>query len=225
MAPLNPLVTLFALVLSSIAVSVSPEIVVIGMFTASVIVPFFFGINIPKVLWSMKVMLITALMIFVFALLGEKSIISSLSDTLRFLTLISLSALYIERNDLLEMASTLSSLLSPFFGKGGRRFASSIMMALALFPIIFISAREMMRARKSRCDSFFAHPVSSVTDYTVSLMRLLFQKVLIFQDAMYSRGWSEDGERTKFRVGRKDMVFLVFSIVLFFGYLLWIKMS
>ena len=79
--------------------------------------------------------------------------------------------------------------------------------------------------RKSRCDSFFAHPVSSVTDYTVSLMRLLFQKVLIFQDAMYSRGWSEDGERTKFRVGRKDMVFLVCSIVLFVGYLLWIKLS
>ncbi|MGN1164016.1 MAG: hypothetical protein ACI4S4_04315 [Candidatus Ornithospirochaeta sp.] len=224
MASLNPLVTLFALVLSSIAVSVSPDAVVIGIFITIITVPFFFGINIPKVLWSMKVMLITALMIFVFSIMAENTLSSSLSDTLKFLTLISLSALYIEKSDLLEMASSLSCILSPAFGKKGRRFASSVMMALALFPIIFISAREMMRARKSRNDSFLAHPVSSVTDYTVSLMRLLFQKVVIFQDAMYSRGWSEDGERTAPLIKRRDRIFSALSLILFLGYFLWIKL-
>ena len=95
------------------------------------------------------------------------------------------------------------------------------MMTIALFPIIFTTTQEMLDARRSRGGSFLRHPVKSISDYTLSMMRLLFQKVLIFQDALYSRSWSTGGERTKVVLERRDIIYILLSIAIFTGYIVW----
>ena len=171
----------------------------------------------------MKVMLITALLIFLFSYFGKETLLSSLSDTAKFLSIIGLSALYIKKSDLIDLSTTMGSILSPVFGKRGRKAASALMMTLALFPIIFSTATEMMNARRSRGGSFLYHPIKSITEYIVSMMRLLFQKVVIFQDALYSRSWTTGGERTKVLLGKRDWTIMILSLLLFIGLVLWKK--
>ena len=221
MAGINPFSTMVALILSSVASSLLNEYEALALLILVTIIPFFFKVNIFKILWSMKVMLITALLIFLFSYFGKGTLLSSLSDTSKFLSVVALSALYIKKSDLIDLSTTMGSILSPIFGKRGRKASSAVMMTLVLFPIIFSTATEMMNARRSRGGSFFRHPISSITDYTLSMMRLLFQKVLIFQDALYSRSWSTGGERTKVVLGKKDWLVIILSAMLFTGLFIW----
>ncbi len=221
MAQINPFATLIALILSSIASSLLGEMEALVVLFLVTIIPFFFHVNILRVMWSMKVMLVTALLIFLFSFFGEGTLLSSLSDTSKFLSIVALSALYIKKSDLLDLSTTMGSILSPVFGKNGRKAASAVMMTLALFPIIFSTATEMMNARASRGGSFLRHPVKSITDYTISMMRLLFQKVIIFQDALYSRSWSTSGERTKVALVGRDWALIILSFLLFIGFFIW----
>lgn len=220
---LNPFSTLVSLILLSIISSMMSDLEALVFLFFVLFLPLFFRINLFTLLWKMKVMVITAILIFVFAITGDKSLLSALSSTAKFLSVIALSALYVEKADLLDLSTTMGSLLSPIMGKAGRKAASSLMMTIALFPIIFFTGSEMMNARKSRGGSFFRHPVSGISSYTISLMRLLFQKVLIFQDALYSRSWSTGGERTPVKLTRRDTVFILVSFLLFVWYLLWKK--
>lgn len=221
MAQINPFASLIALILASIASSLLGDYEALILLLSVTIIPFFFRINILKVMWSMKVMLITALLIFLFSIFGEGTLISSLGDSGRFLSIVALSALYIQKSDLLDLSTTMGSILSPIFGKNGRKAASAVMMTLALFPIIFSTATEMMNARKARGGSFLRHPIKAITDYVLSMMRLLFQKVLIFQDALYSRSWSTGGERTQIKFEVRDWSLIFLSAVLFIGFILW----
>lgn len=223
MAQINPFVSLILLILTSIASSLLSGYEVIFVLLLVLIVPSFFRVNILKIMWSMKVMLITALLIFLFSYFGNGTLLSSLSDCSKFLSIIGLSALYVEKADLMDLSTTMGSILSPLFKERGRKAASSLMMTLALFPIVFSTATEMMNARKARGGSFFHHPVKSITDYVVSMMRLLFQKVVIFQDALYARSWSTGGERTKVKFRKKDWFVLLLSVLLFIGFFLWKK--
>lgn len=223
MANINPFASLILLILASISSSFLSEYEAIIALILVIIVPFFFKVNTIKIMWSMKVMAITALLIFLFGYFGNKDLLSSISDTAKFLCVIGLSAIYIRKTDLIDLSTTMGSILSPLFGNKGRKVASAIMMTLALFPIIFTTATEMMNARKARGGSFLYHPVQSISDYTVSMMRLLFQKVLIFQDALYSRSWSTGGERTKVVLKKSDIVLIISSSLIFLGFVLWKK--
>lgn len=225
MAKINPLATIISLLLSSIAISFFAPLEAFFALALISITPFIFRVNILKILWKMKVMVITAILIFVFSIMAGKETITALSDSVKFLSVIALAALYIQKSDLMDLSSTLGYVLSPILGKRGWGFASSLMMTLALFPIIITSSSEMISARKSREGSFLRHPLSSLTDYTVSIMRLLFQKVQIFQDAMYSRSWSPSGRRTPISFTLFDWIYTFSSIILFVGFVLWKKMS
>ena len=197
MAKVNPFALLVALILSSLSISILSDIPSLVVLAIVVFLPFFFGINIPKILWSMKVMALTAILIFVFALMADKGLMRSFGDTARFLAVIALSALYVTTADLLEMADTLGSVLYPVFGKNGR---------------------------KCRQGSFFRHPVSSLSEYVISMMRLLFNKVVTFQDAMYSRLWRPDGERTRVAFRKTDYAVMVMSLLIAIGVFLWTKL-
>lgn len=224
MAKVNPFALLVALILSSLSISILSDIPSLAVLAIVVFLPFLFGINIPKILWSMKVMALTAILIFVFALMADKGLLRSFGDTARFLSVIALSALYVTTADLLEMADTLGSVLYPILGKNGRKAASTIMMAISLFPIIFSTSMEMMNGRKCRQGSFFRHPVSSLSEYVISMMRLLFNKVVTFQDAMYSRLWKPDGERTRVAFRKTDYAVMVMSLLIAIGVFLWTKL-
>ncbi|MBQ0072499.1 MAG: hypothetical protein KBS81_11715 [Spirochaetales bacterium] len=209
---LNPLSKLLMVLFFSIGVARLygvASFLVLGMV---LVLPLCFGKNLFRTLWKMKVMLLTALLIYVFRLLDESGQMGALTDTSRFLSAIAAAALYIETTDLTELSAALGTVLGRIIGKPAWRFASGVMLTIALFPIIFQAATEMLAARESRGGSFFSHPVRNLTDYTVSLMRILFQKILIFQDAMYSRAYSPDTERTAPLYHPQDLVFVLCTL-------------
>lgn len=193
---LNPFIKLLVVMLFSIAVSRMQGCFPLLILGVVLFVPLLFHKNLFKTLWKMKVMLITAFLIYLFRLLNEGDQLQALSATARFLSTIAAAALYIATTDLTELSAAIGTLFGRIIGKAAWRFASGVMMTIALFPIIFQAATEMLDARKARGGSFLAHPIDNLTDYTISLMRLLFQKILIFQDAMYARAYTEEAERT-----------------------------
>ena len=219
----NPLILLIGVILYSIASSFLTEGEVIVLFALSLILPLIMGINVFSLLWKMKVMLFTAVLILLFGFIGGKDTLTALSDTMRFLSLITVAALFVLKADLLELSSVLGKVLSSFLGKTGWKISSYIMLSLSIFPIVFESADEMLTARRSRGGSFFSHPVRNLTEYTVSLMRLLFEKILIFQDALYSRSFTIKGEKTVCPPKGRDYLILSLFVLLFTGVTVWKK--
>ncbi len=219
----NPLILLIGVILYSIASSFLAEGEVIVLFALTLILPLIMGVNVFSLLWKMKVMLFTAVLILLFGFIGGKDTLTALSDTMRFLSLITVAALFVLKADLLELSSVLGKVLSSFLGKTGWKISSYIMLSLSIFPIVFESADEMLTARRSRGGSFFSHPVRNLTEYTVSLMRLLFEKILIFQDALYSRSFTIKGEKTVCPPKGRDYLILSLFVLLFTGVTVWKK--
>ena len=219
----NPLILLIGVILYSIASSFLTEGEVIVLFALTLILPLIMGVNVFSLLWKMKVMLFTAVLILLFGFIGGKDTLAALSDTMRFLSLITVAALFVLKADLLELSSVLGKVLSSFLGKTGWKISSYIMLSLSIFPIVFESADEMLTARRSRGGSFFSHPVRNLTEYTVSLMRLLFEKILIFQDALYSRSFTIKGEKTVCPPKGRDYLILSLFVLLFTGVTVWKK--
>lgn len=219
----NPLILLIGVILYSIASSFLTEGEVIVLFALTLILPLIMGVNVFSLLWKMKVMLFTAVLILLFGFIGGKDTLTALSDTMRFLSLITVAALFVLKADLLELSSVLGKVLSSFLGKTGWKISSYIMLSLSIFPIVFESADEMLTARRSRGGSFFSHPVRNLTEYTVSLMRLLFEKILIFQDALYSRSFTIKGEKTVCPPKGRDYLILSLFVLLFTGVTVWKK--
>ena len=219
----NPLILLIGVILYSIASSFLTEGEVVALFALTLILPLIMGVNVFSLLWKMKVMLFTAVLILLFGFIGGKDTLTALSDTMRFLSLITVAALFVLKADLLELSSVLGKVLSSFLGKTGWKISSYIMLSLSIFPIVFESADEMLTARRSRGGSFFSHPVRNLTEYTVSLMRLLFEKILIFQDALYSRSFTIKGEKTVCPPKGRDYLILSLFVLLFTGVTVWKK--
>jgi len=219
----GPLVLLVGVILYSIASSFLTGWEAPALLFLTIIIPVLSGVNVFSLLWKMKVMLFTAALIFVFAVIEKKDTLTALSDTARFLSLITVASLFVLKTDLLALSSSLGKILSLVFGRTGWRAASYLMLSLSIFPIVFESADEMLRARRSRDGSFFSHPVKNLTEYTVSLMRLLFEKVLIFQDALYSRSFTINGEKTVYPPKRSDYILLFLFVLLFTGVTVWKK--
>ncbi len=222
---INPLVLLTGVLLYSIITGLLSPLEMIIFATFTLITPFFFGCNTLKLLWRMKIMLITALLILLFGIMEDKETIIAIADTARFLSLITVSGIFVLNADLLLLSSSLGNVLSLVMGSWGWKISSYLMMSLSIFPIVFTSAREMMDARRARLGSFFTHPVNNLTEYTVALMKLLFEKMLIFQDALYSRSFTIKGERTAYPLSRKDCLLLLLFILLFIGVLVWKRMN
>ncbi len=220
----NPLILLVGVILYSIASSFLAGWEIIALFSITITVSLIMGTNVLSLLWKMKVMLFTALLILLFGFIGGKDTLTVLSDTLRFLALITVAALFVLKADLLELSSSLGKVLSSLIGKTGWKISSYIMLSLSIFPLVFESADEMLTARRSRSGSFFSHPVRNLTEYTISLMRLLFEKILIFQDALYSRSFTIKGEKTVCPPGGRDYLILLFFVLLFAGVTVWKKM-
>ena len=220
---LNPLILLIGVLLYSIASSFLCGIETVVLLVLTLLVPFFFRTNTIHLLWRMKVMLFTALLILAFGIIEKREPISVVADVCRFLSLITVASLFVLKADLLTLSSTLGSILSKVFGKDGWKVSSYLSLSLTVFPLVFESGTEMLIARKARGGSFFSHPVRNLTEYTVSLMTVLFDKVLVFQDALYSRSFTTAGEKTAYPLTRRDITMLVFFVLMFLGVVIWKK--
>lgn len=219
----GPPVLLVGVILYSIASSFLTGWEAVIALALTLVIPLLSGVNVFALLWKMKVMLFTAFLIFVFALIEKKGTLTAFADTSRFLSLITVASLFVLKTDLLSLSSSLGKILSIPFGAAGWRASSYLMLSLSFFPIVFESADEMLQARRSRGGSFFSHPVKNLTEYTVSLMRLLFEKVLIFQDALYSRSFTINGEKTVSPPERSDCILLFIFVLFFTGVIVWKK--
>ncbi len=220
---LNPLVLLVGVLLYSIASSLFSGMETVVLLALTLLVPLFFRTNALKLLWRMKVMLLTALLILAFGIIEKRDALSVTGDVCRFLSLITVAAVFVLKADLLTLSSTLGSILSLVFGKGGWKASSYLTLTLSVFPLVFESATEMLCARRSRGGNFFAHPVRNLTEYTVSLMTILFGKIIAFQDALYSRSFTTAGEKTVYPLTVRDAALLISFALIFSGVVVWKK--
>ncbi len=222
---INPIVFFTALILLSIASSFFSAWGKIILFSVSIILPFFVRVNTFKLWWRMRIMLLTALLILLFGFIEKEDPLSIIGRTSLFMALVTLYASFVLSADLLSLSSTLGKVLSVFFSSYGWKFSSYLMLSLSIFPIVFECGTQMLEARRSRCGTFFSHPVKNLSAYTISLITLLFDKTLTLQDALYSRSFSTKEERTVYPLSIKDRLFLILFLSIFIGYMLWKKMS
>ncbi len=222
---INPVALFTSLILLSIASSFFTEREKIIFLAAALIIPFFFGINTLRLLWKLRVILFTVILILAFGFIEKRDPLTVIGEASLFTALVTLYAAFVLNSDLMSLSSTLGKILSLFLSSYGWRVSSCIMMSLSIFPIVFECGTEMLEARRSRGGTFFSHPVKNLTSYTVSLITLLFDKVLTFQDALYSRSFSTKEGRTVYPLKAKDWVSLILSITLFIGFMLWKKLS
>lgn len=219
----DPLVLFLGILLVSGASMLLTGWETVVLLVLSVAVPLLFHINTFRMLWKMKIMLVTAFLIAFFDFLADKAYILVAEDVSRFLALITLSCIFVTKVDLIRLSSSLSHMLSFLPHSLGWKISSYLMLSLSIFPIVFSSAEEMLRARKARLGSFFSHPVSNLTNYTVSLMKLLLRKIVIYQDALYSRNFSIKGEKTTYSLSKKDITLLIIFFTIFSGIIIWKK--
>ena len=132
-----------------------------------------------------------------------------LFEGLRLMLLLAFSFLFIEVADSTELSSALGKMLSPIIGKKAWVLSSMIMVTLSMLPMIIDSAKEMFHARQSRNQNFLAHPIKSLSDYSISLMRLLFKRSEEYYDALLCRGFKEDQERIAPPISAVDTITLM----------------
>ncbi len=222
---INPLVLFLGILAASIASTFLSGWELVSFLILSFFIPLIFGFNTFRMLWRMKIMLLTAALIALFGVAAEKEAMTVIGEVSRFLALITLSGMFVIKCDLIRLSSSLGRLLSFLPYSIGWKLSSYLMLSLSIFPIVFESGNEMLIARKARLGSFFSHPVLNLTRYTVSLMRLLLRKMEIYQDALYSRAFSIKGEKTTYPLTKKDIFLLLLFFLLFIGIVIWKKMS
>ena len=166
-------------------------------------------LNPIKLLVSMPAMLIIALFIAITEWISTKSINMAIKETLSFIDLLLLALLFMATTDITELACSLGHYTSPILGKRAWKLSSNIMLTLALLPMIFSSATTMLQARRSRCGRFFKAPIRNMTEYTISLILLLFKRAEIFEDALLSRSYSESAERKTKKATFYDILTLI----------------
>lgn len=92
------------------------------------------------------------------------------------------------------------------------------MLTLTLLPLILNSAKEMQEARINRNGSFITHPIKNLKEYSVSLMRLLFDKLETFNDALIARSFSSEKSRNSEEWKISDTLIFSSLLVLFILY-------
>ena len=201
-----PAFKLLYLILLSILISTAGEYEIYIYTFLLLFLGFLSRINLLKALFSMPAMLVIALFIALTEWIDKKDIALTLSETTSFLTLLLLAILFMSTTDITELSSSLGHYLQPIFGKRAWRLSSSIMLTLAMIPIIFTSASTMLQARRSRGGRFFQHTLRNLTGYTISLLLLLFKKTEIFEDALLSRSFSDIAARRTKPAGFYDIL-------------------
>ena len=73
----NPLILLIGVILYSIASSFLTEGEVVALFALTLILPLIMGVNVFSLLWKMKVMLLTAILILLFGFIGGKDTLTT----------------------------------------------------------------------------------------------------------------------------------------------------
>lgn len=211
---LNPAFKLLYLILLSILISTAngAELYIHAIFL--ILIGAIARINLIKLILKLPVMIIIALFIAISEYINTKSINSTIEESFTFLTLILVTILFMTTTDVTELASSIGHYLSPVFGKKAWSLASSVMITLALLPMIFSSSTIMLQSRRARGGSFLSHPIKNLSDYIISLLSILFKKSIIFEDALLSRAYTSDTRRHAKVATKYDILILICLILL-----------
>ena len=211
---LHPTIKLILLILLSITFSnISSYELYVSSFLLFM-VGYHFHINVFDQLRKMPMLLFIALIIGISEYIGTKSMLLSLDKFLSFISLISLAVIFTASTDIIELSACLGQTLSPIFKKQAWKLATYIMVTIALFPIIFDTSNTMLQARRARNGRFLAHPFRNISEYTICLMKLLFKRAAIFEDALLSRAFQADAPRNARKIYFSDILVLICVVMI-----------
>ncbi len=209
----NPTFKLIYLILFSILISTAGnyEIYIYTVFL--LVVGAICKLNLLKSLLSMPIMIAITFFIILTEWISTKAIAPTAREAISFLTLLIVAILFMATTDITELSASLGHYLEPLLAKNAWRLASNIMITIALIPIIFSSPATMMQPRRTRCGRFIQHPIRNITDYTISLILIIFKKAGIFEDALLSRAFSETATRKAKKTTIYDKLTLICMIL------------
>lgn len=210
---INPFIKLLLMIVLSIAFSSYSGISLYIGFSLLVIIGYSSKIKLLRELMKMPMLLLIALVVAISEYIATNELSASFGKFVSFLSIISLAVIFTSSTDIIELSGSIGAVLSPLIGKKGWRFASYIMMTIALFPMIFQTASTMLQSRRSRCGSFFSHPLRNLSEYTISLVKLLFRNAAIFEDALLARAFNPDAKRNAEKPRICDTLLLVCVLI------------
>lgn len=206
---LNPTFKLLFLIFFSITISSAKGVELYVAIVSLFVIGALARVNLCHNLIKMPAMLVIAMFIALTEYINTKSISSTVDESLSFLGVLLLAILFITTTDIIELASSLGHYLHHVIGKNAWVLSSSIMITFVLLPMIFSCSTTMLQARRARGGRFFDHPVKNLSEYTISLLLLLFKKAERFEDALISRAYDAKAERDAKTAQRCDYIALI----------------
>lgn len=210
----NPGVLLFGLISFSILISTASEMMIIPYLPILLITSLIFRVHLISCFKKSPILLMMAVFIAISEIAENGLDIIAFLEALRFLILLGFSLLFLETTDPIELSASIGSILSPVMGKKAWKLSSAVMITIAIIPIVFRSAQEMINARHSRGMRFLRHPIRNLTEYLESLMLLLFKKSENLALALEARGFSPARKRFTEKLSFLDIITLICIILL-----------
>lgn len=206
---MNPTFKLVYLLILSILISKSTMYELYGYSILVIILGLIGKISLIKECIKMPMMTFLGIFIGLTEFISSHSISMAVHEGVEFLTILMLAILFMETTDITELSASLGHYLSPIMKKRAWMLSSYIMVTIALLPMIFTCSRTMLDARRSRAGSFLSHPVKNISEYTTSLMLMLFNKARCFEDALYSRAFCPTADRCSDNASYRDIITLI----------------
>lgn len=206
---MNPGVLFIDLLAISILISTAPLLYLALYAFLFIFASMLFRRGIFKSFANSPFLIILILMSFLSHFATTHSLEKGLGEASRLTLLLAFSFLFIEVVDSTELASALGNILSRFIGKRAWVLSSLMTVTVALIPVIIGSSKDMFQARQSRNENYLKHPVKSLSDYSISLMRHLFARSEDFHYALLSRGYKEEMERSAPPIALSDIISLI----------------
>lgn len=211
---LNPITKLICLLSLSIICLSGPDEAVISCFIIIPIIAYSSRIQLFRRLWEARAMLCMALFIMMTGCIFEKDIAESILKTLTFMIILSGAIIFTASTDPMETSAAIGSALSHIAGKRGWAMAADMMLTISILPSIFQITEEMLSARRSRGGRFSKHPIRYVTEYTISVMSLLIDRMTAFSDALDCRSYKRETTRNAPSYSCADMLLIIISIAI-----------
>lgn len=159
-------------------------------------------------------LILLAAFIFISDYISTRNLFLSSISSLKYLSLICLSILFTNLTAPDETSRALSRFLSRIIGKAGYNLASAVELTLALLPIIFNTATQILDSRKCRNARFFPHPIRAISSYSIALLSSLLDRIEDYSDALEARSYNIYATRAKNKLLKRDYLIIIFLIIL-----------
>lgn len=212
MTRMNPTAKLIALISYSAAVTSAEGIYVYAFFILPLIAAAL--IRLPFKDYAKESVLFIFLSFFILcaSFISQKSLLLASSDALSLLSLVFSAIIFSDTTLPDEISRSLGSFLFHVIGKYAYYISTALEITLSMIPVIADSISQIFEARKARLASFVKHPFRNLVSFTIQAVSDMFDKVEIYTDALYSRGYDAGRRRNAKRYRASDILVIVLSI-------------